>query len=172
MTVRILWGALLASTVMFLVVLLFVPNEHPNPMPILPPAFGVMALGMAVLSFALPSQQQKSALTRASVAVTEEADPNASGIIPYRDAPKRRVFADPKAAETTAFVAYQTPFILGCALSESIALFGFVIGFLGHPAPFFMPFFALSWLLLAVRFPTLARVRAPLERAKSAVFPS
>lgn len=172
LTPRILWGALLASTVLFLVVLLLQPHAPSQPMPILPPALGVMALGLAVFSFVLPMQQQRATLQRAKVEVTDAPDPNASGIIPYRDAPKRRVFADPAAAETAAFVAYQTPLILGCALSEAIATFGFVLGFLGHPPAVFLPFFVLSWILIAVRFPTLARVRGPLERAKGAVFPS
>ncbi|MBK8996524.1 MAG: hypothetical protein IPM35_12355 [Myxococcales bacterium] len=170
-TPRILWGALLASTVLFLAVLFFVPHEHAAPMPILPPALGVVAIGLGIFSFVLPMQQQRTVLQQAKVEITEAPDPNASGVIPYRDAPKRRVFADPKAAENKAFACYQTPLILGCALSEAIAIFGFMLGFLGHPPALFLPFFVASWVLIAVRFPTLARVRGPLEKAKGAVFP-
>jgi len=172
MTARILWGALFASTVMFLVVLQVAKNPHPEPIPLMAPMLGLVALGIAVVSFLLPSYQLKTVLTRSNVVVTEEADPTASGIIPYRDAPKRRVFAKPEQALATAFMAYQTPLILGCALSESIALFGFVLGYLGHPPLVYLPFFVLAWGLLAVRFPTLARVRRPLEKAKDAVFPA
>lgn len=172
MTARILWGALLASTVMFLVVLQFAKNPDPELIPLMPPLLGLVALGVAVVSVALPSYQVKTVLGKSDVAVTEEADPNASGIIPYRDAPKRRVFARPEQAEITAFMAYQPALILGCALSESVALFGFVLGFLGHSPAIYLPFFAVAWGLFAIRFPTRARVRAPLEKAKDAVFPA
>jgi len=172
MTVRILWFSLLVSTAMFLVVLVFAKNPEPNRMPILPPAFGVMALGLAVLSFVIPGQVQRTACARASLQLTEQADPNASSVIPYRDAPKRLVFADLEQASRAAFVAYQPAMIIGCSLCEAIALSGFVIAYMGHPLPLALPFFALSWLLFALRFPTLARVRGPLEKAKGAVFSS
>ncbi|GMV17496.1 MAG: hypothetical protein HS104_00135 [Polyangiaceae bacterium] len=171
LTPRILWGALLASTVLFLVVLFVQPHPPSIATPILAPALGAVAIGLAIFSFVLPMQQQRTVLQQAKVEITEAPDPNASGVIPYRDAPKRRVFADPKAAENTAFVNYQTSLILGCALSEAIAIFGFMLGFLGHPPVVFLPFFVASWVLIGVRFPTLARVRGPLEKAKGAVFP-
>lgn len=170
-TARILWGALLTSTVLVLVVLFMVPREPVAPMPILAPALGVVAIGLGIFSFVLPMQQRQRVLRDAKVGLTEAPDPNPSSVIPYRDAPKRLVFADPKAAETTAFASYQVALIVGCALCEAIALFGFMLGFLGHPPAVFLPFFVASWGLMAARFPTMARVRGPLEKAKGAVFP-
>jgi len=49
--------------------------------------------------------------------------------------------------------AYATPFILGLALTEATALFGFVLGFLGFAAPFFVPLFVLAWIGFLLRFP-------------------
>lgn len=172
MTPRILWGAIYFSTFLFLVVLVVQPGPRPEPQPVMAYAFAVLGLGLAVVSFTLPVILRKNAFDKVRLEITEAADPNASGIIPYRDAPKRRVFADPTAAMGTAFAVYQTTLILGCALNEAIALFGFMLGFLGHPPQVFMPFFVLAWLLFPFRFPTLARVLEPLEKAKGAAFPS
>ncbi|MBK7583106.1 MAG: hypothetical protein IPI67_23270 [Myxococcales bacterium] len=171
MTPRILWAAMLFSTVVFLFIVFTVKNPETNPIPLMPPALGFVALVVAAVSVILPAHQQRNALAQNKLELAEAADPNASSIIPDRDAPKRRVFANAKAAEKAAFMAYQTGLILGCALSESVALFGFVLGFQGHPPQFFLPFFVVSWILFAVRFPTLDRVLVPLEKATGAVLP-
>jgi hypothetical protein len=62
-----------------------------------------------------------------------------------------------------AGVIFQTPFILALALSESVAMFGFVLGWLGAPLPVAGAFFAASWVLLLARFPTRSRVFGPFE---------
>lgn len=43
--------------------------------------------------------------------------------------------------------------ILGLALTESVAIFGFVLGFLGFAPLQFMPFFAVAWVIFLLRFP-------------------
>lgn len=43
--------------------------------------------------------------------------------------------------------------ILGLALTESVAMFGFVLAFLGHPIVAYAPFFGVSWLCFLLRFP-------------------
>src|SRR5512141_3440963 len=122
-TPRLPWGALL-----------FTVHPEPQPLqPLLPPLFGVVSLVIAVVSFMLPAQGYKQIVQRQKPEIAEEADQQGSDIIPYRDAPKRRVFASPTDARRMARIAFQTPFILGMALSEAIALFGFALGFLGHP---------------------------------------
>lgn len=170
-TPRILWGALLFSTVLYLVVLFMVHPPHQELQPLYPPLFGLLSLGIAVVSFVLPAQGYKQTVLRQKPEIAEEADQQGSDIIPYRDAPKRRVFASPTDARRMARIAYQTPFILGMALSEAIALFGFVLGFLGHPLPYFIPFFVFAWVLMLVRFPTEKAVYGRYEQAMGASFP-
>lgn len=48
---------------------------------------------------------------------------------------------------------YITPFILGMALTESVALFGFILGFFNFAPTMYMPFFALAWIGFVLRFP-------------------
>lgn len=168
---RILWAALLVATAIFLVVVQVAPAPAPEPIPMLPAVLAVVALADAVASFLIPAMALRKALGAARVEVVEQAVADPNSVIPYRDAPKRRVFADANAATRAAVMAFQTPFILSLALSESIALFGFILGYLGHSKPVYLPFFVLSWILFLLRFPTRERVLGPLERAKGAVFP-
>ncbi|MFO0569735.1 MAG: hypothetical protein U0263_29060 [Polyangiaceae bacterium] len=170
--VRILWGALLASTFMYLVVLAFATVPQAQAVPALPPALGASSVVLAVLSFALPRQQAKSALSRQKFAIADVPEGAESDVLPYREAGKtRKEFAEPERAELAAFPAYQTGLILGSALCEAIATFGFVLGYLRFPPWVFLPFFALAWVLFLLRFPTRAKLRRLLEDAKGAHFP-
>jgi hypothetical protein len=97
------------------------------------------------------------------------ADPNrqASDVLPFRETTTvmRKVAKDPKAARQRALMIYQTAFILKMALAESIALYGFILHFLGFPLTVALPFFGVCWILMLVRFPTLEKAIAPLEQA-------
>lgn len=162
---RILWGALFASTFVYLIVLFVVPPQASEP-PELSLVIGmaVAAVGTAVTSLVVPRVAHAQALARHRLEVIERADTGASDILPYRDAPKRRVFADPKAAESLAFATFNAPFLLSLAMAEATALVGFVLAFLGLPLPRALPFFGVAWVLMAVRFPTLRQVIGPVER--------
>jgi hypothetical protein len=52
-----------------------------------------------------------------------------------------------------SLVRFQTAAILGLALTEAVALFGFVLGYLGFAPIMFMPFFVVAWLIFILRFP-------------------
>lgn len=54
--------------------------------------------------------------------------------------------------------AYLIALILALALAESIAIFGLVLGLQGAPPKVVMPFFALAWVLMVVRFPTAEKL--------------
>ena len=169
---RILFVALCTSTIVLLVVVFTAAPPDSGPQsPTLLPMLAVVSLAVLVMSFILPARQQAVGLAGSKLAVTEEPDPGASEVIPYRDAPKRQVFADPKQALKRAFGLYVPRFILEMALSEAVAVFGFVLGFLGYPPVMFLPFFGLSWLAMAARFPTPGKVIGPLERAFGARLP-
>ena len=60
--------------------------------------------------------------------------------------------ARPSAGETGYL--YVTALMLSLALAESVAILGLVLGFLGAPAPVVVPFFAASWILMLIQFPT------------------
>lgn len=165
---RIMWGAMFASTVMFLVVLLVVkPQQTPDNALLL--GLGAVALITAALSFAIPRNLHIQALARTKLEISEE--PDESGMPMPGNPRTRRVFANPKQAATRAIMLWQTPFILSLALSESVSIYGFVLGFVGFPLPVVLPFFVVSWLLFAVRFPTESKVLNPLIRVKRAHFP-
>jgi len=52
---------------------------------------------------------------------------------------------------------YLTELIVTLALAESVAIFGLVLGFLGAPARVAVPFFAVTWVLMLLRFPSAER---------------
>lgn len=168
MTARILWGAILMSVVLFLVVLQIVPRPPASPDPVLAPTFAAVALAIAVVSFLLPRHLHRSMLAKVEVPVTTEADPGAFGSFYREAAPSRRIIADREAAHRAAVACFMTPHVLRLALSESIALFGFVLGFLGHAPPVWAPFFAVGAVLIAIRFPTARQMIKPLEEALGA----
>jgi hypothetical protein len=166
-TIRILWGSLMASVCMILVVVFVAKNPNPQPPePMMAPAFALVALMVAGMSFFLPANMKKTAFKNMKLELEEVADTGASDVLPYRDAPKRRVFANPKEAARRAFMIYQTSTILECALSEAVGL-----GFLGFPPPIFIPFFVVSLSLMALRFPTVNKAFGPMERHFDAKLP-
>ena len=167
--VRILWAALFASTATFLVVLFIVPvgTEPPK---ILLPIFAVIAMGLAVTSVAFPRHAHRQALLRGNFPIEEVDDPDAIGMF-RSSAPKKRVFGETERTRDRAFMYYQTPFILGMALSEAIAMLGFVLGLLGWSIPHVLPFWAVAWILFAWRFPTERKVFEPLEATHNAKLP-
>jgi hypothetical protein len=166
---RVLWGALLASTFIYLYVLYTVARDRADlePDPALLPALGAVALGAAVASFLLPAQMHRAAAKSVKLEVKEIPDPNAS--VAFRDqTPTIRVFADPDEVRKKAVALYHTPLILSLALSEAVAVFGLVLGFLGFDWMMVLPFFVTSWILFALRFPEARHALEPLEKAHDA----
>lgn len=168
-TIKILWAALSFSTVLFFG-MTFVVKPQPNPdlPPFFPLILAAAALGSAVASFVVPQLQLKAGLRNMKLALKEEADPTASDVLPSSAAPRRKVFADPNIALSQSVMLYQTNLILALALSEAVALFGFVLAFMGQPLVVYLPFFVVCWALMALRFPTPERAIGPVERAHGA----
>jgi len=172
-TIRILWAALMGSVCMIFGTLFFVKPPQPAepPQPIMAAAFALVSLAVAGASFFMPATMRKTAFQNMKLDFEEVADTGASDVLPYRDAPKRRVFANPKNVARRALGMYQTSVILELALSESIGLFGYVLGFLGFPIAVVIPFFVVSLVLIAIRFPTPAKAFGPFERNFDATLP-
>jgi hypothetical protein len=171
-TLQFLWTAIGSATFAFAAILfsgLRAAGELP---PLFPLVVSLAALGILVASVVLPAQVQQNALRNRKLSIVERVDPS-SAFANYRGAVgKRRFFEDREAAQRAAIDAATVPTILRAALTESIALFGFVLGYLNAPAWQWLPFFVTAWLAFAVRFPTGRRVFGALEKARGATIPS
>ncbi len=169
MMVRILWGGILMFTFAFLVIRLIVPAAT-QAQPVLLPVLGVVALSLAIVSVVLPARTYQVAVAaRKKLPLREVSDTSGSDVIPAGFGPMKSVFVDPDAAIGAAFATFQTPFILGLALSEAVSICGFVLGQLGFGPLEYLPFFVVSWVLIGMRFPTVDKVLGPFERAQGAV---
>lgn len=174
-TILILWTALLLSIGIYAAILIIplMPLPQTPQNPIMLYAIAPVALIVAVVSFILPAQMYRQAALRNAPKTIEQSIQDDSFSAAYRNAPPtqtKKYFADTKAAQQSAFAVFMTPFILRLALSESIALFGFTLGFLGFPALHVAPFFILSVILFILRFPTQNAVFRPFEEAHQASF--
>ncbi len=171
MTPRILWAALLFSTLM-LGVLPYVatlPDQPPNP--ILLPVFGAVALGQVVLGLVFPeTAMRKSLATRLTKLIVER--PNPAAEVTFREAaPPIKAFDDPNVVWPQVFMIWQTSFILKMALAESVGLMGLVLPFQGFPREYTLPFVAVAVTLQIARFPTAAKIQAAVQKATGVELP-
>src|SRR5687767_5763591 len=165
-TLRVLWAALMASVGLFAVVILLLPPSGATPDPLHLPLFGGVAASIAIASLLVPRQILSAAVKSAALEIEEVADPDApSG---FAGVKRVAVFKDPAQARRRAFMIYQQYTILGCALSESVALFGVVLSRLGHPPTTGLPFVLFSLLLMALRFPSEEKALALFQSAAKA----
>jgi len=166
---RILWAAIFGTTVVLLGVLAVWDQVGPGsptalPLPVLG-ALGVAAVVDAVLSVLLPKNIYARGLRSLGLETRER--PQAERL--FADRPRRaRVFGDPAGARARAVPLFRTSHILGMALSECVCILGFVLKMLGGSWWVSLPFFLVTWLLLATMFPRPAEVEAGLERAYEA----
>ncbi len=165
---RVLWGALLFSTVIYLVVLITIAPETTGPATG-PHALVFAAIGitLAGTSIGLPPILYNGMLRRAGFETTDIPDEKAEAM--FRDQqPTRRVFQSPDFVKSRAAQIALTPNIIGLAMAESIAICGFVLGFLGQPLNIVLMFFLAAWTLMIPRFPTARRALEPVERVYQA----
>jgi len=171
-TLRILWGAMLGSIGMYLVVLLLVRKQQssgaaPTVMIVV---LAVISLGLTTASVVLPRHLFRKVVAKQDLPIKEEPLPGAFG--QYREgSATQRVFAKPKKAFDRALTLYNTPFVLGCALGEAVAVFGFVLGFLGAPLEIAAVFFAVGAIAIGEKYPSIASITKQLEAAKDAKMP-
>ncbi|HEX7601906.1 MAG TPA: hypothetical protein VF316_09890 [Polyangiaceae bacterium] len=147
---RILWLGIATASVLFLAVLRVgdLPSKPPDSMMVA--AIAAAALADLVVSVILPARLLGAALRGLSGQIVERAE--------------KRAFAEPQPANRAITAALQSPFILGLALTESVALFGLALGRLGAPFPVVLPFFAVAWVGFALRFPTQAKIAAAVKK--------
>jgi hypothetical protein len=171
-TMRILWGAMLGTVGLLAVLLLAgIRAEEPAPRDLLLPCiFASFSIGGGALSFLLPKSLFKQAAARADVEIVNDPVPDALVAGFRQAAPTHRVFADTLGAERAAAFAFNSPFVLSLALSESVGLMGFVLGFMGFVLPVWAPFMAVSVVLIALKYPTRETITKGFERARGARF--
>lgn len=170
---RILWGSLLGAVGVYAALAVSGLLEAPRApsSPVLFPAFGGLAVTLAVMSFILPANVYRQAVAGVKLAVIDEPASEVFAAQYRKASPTMKVFADPAAAVTKAAMCFQTPFILSLALSEAIAMFGLVLAVLGFGVMKAALFFAAGAALIIVRFPTAAKIIEPFEAAKGASLP-
>lgn len=168
-TPRILWGALLFSTLVYLVILQVIELPEAETDPTMLTVLAVAGLSSAIISVVWPAFLQRQLAAASKLEVEEVPDPDAQAM--FRDQiPTLRRFADPDAVVSKGAAIFFTPFILGMALAESVAIYGFVLGFLGFDLVTIIPFWVTAWALMLVRFPRWSDVLGPLEKAHDATF--
>jgi hypothetical protein len=162
---RILYAALVGSTVLLAVVAFVVPIDGaPSaPAPPMLVAMGVAALGAAVASFVVPVRLVSSGAHARAVRVVP-------GVVGNDGAVGPATFGEPAQALRQALLVAQTMLVLEMALSEAVSLLGFVLNRLGAPPAQFLPFLAAGTVLAALRFPTASHMLGPYERAHGASF--
>lgn len=171
---RILWGALLWSCVIYgglIVGGVFAPAEGMVANETLTLALAVASVGVAVASFVVPATLLGQGLSRLKLETHEVLDKDAEVL--FRDAaPRRLEVANPAAARAQIVPRYFTPFILSCALSEAVAIFGIVLAATGAATrEVSLSFVVCGALLIALRFPTGGAIEAKVERHTKARFP-
>ena len=181
---RILYGALVASSFLYLFVLFMVSSgvvsgvasdpastATPSADFTLVIAFAVVAVGVAAASFVVPRRLVEANLSAYRPDIETTRVPAPGGL--YADATEeRRVFSDPWGTRHDLRTKRFAPMILSWALSEAIAVFGLVLGFMGHELGAVLPFFVLCWALLIVHAPRFAIYDREAEQRYGATFPA
>jgi hypothetical protein len=166
-TRTILWGAILASTlVLAALAVMLPPPPEASALPLFPVVFGALAAAIAVVSFVLPARVVGLAMKRLEPEVRDEVDAEVEG--EYRDVKRVRVLRLEAPALERLLFATQAPFIMSLALSEVSSLLGLMLNRLGEPLITSAPFLAAGTLLVALRFPSQRALLAGLEKALGA----
>ena len=165
---RVLYAALVASTVLLALVGVLLPVP-PGVIaePLLPPILGAAALFVAVTSFVLPARLLAGAVAASPPEVSVELDAGeAAGF--RAPAPGRRLVRVGDDVLRRYAPALQTYTILGLALSEAISMLGLALTRIGADLRLAAPFFAAGTLLALVRLPSKAPLLGALARVTGA----
>jgi hypothetical protein len=166
-TLRILYAAIVSSTVVVALLGFLLPPTGLTPPPLVAPLLGVVAVVDAVLSFVMPSFLLGKAVLASPPEVEVELD--AAEAAGFRAAsPARRVVRMTDEVVRRYAQPLQSSTIVGLALSEAISLFGLVLSRLGADWRACAPFFAAGTCLALLRVPSIAPLASALARATGA----
>ena len=160
-TMKVMWASISFSTVIFLVIgTTAAPAPEEPPQMVMLFAFAALSLGLVGASQLVPKQVLIAALKAQKFQVLE---PEAQERM-FNDSPRRgRKFAQPDQVRQKLIQSAQSPFILGIALSEAVAIMGLVLMMLGFQLQHSLGFFVVSWVLLLSKFPKLESFERVLE---------
>lgn len=170
-TMRVLWFALLTAQGVFAGVSLLRPTNLQAPAPAVFLSLAAVAMVSGALSFVIPRRAYRTAALGAKVVVRD--GPSAVQQLALEAgfrtaAPVLKVFDDTTAARRAAYRSAMSSFILSLALSESVGIHGLAAAWMGVPLIQTAPFYAVAVVLVAMRFPTEAKVIADFEAARGA----
>jgi hypothetical protein len=160
-TYRILWGALVTSTLLLVGVVFGVtphPDRHHPLDATMETILFAAAAANAITSFVLPWYF----MSQAARSLGEMVVPGSAG------APAH--FREPLPVARKAVAIALPTLMITLALCVAVSLIGFVLHMLGAPLAHVLPVMATGTLLAAVRFPTARSIAGPLERATGARF--
>jgi hypothetical protein len=129
---RILWAALFVSTLIYVAVLELMTAQSEGHWQSLLLSFAFAGVGAAAASLFAPRFA--------------------------RGKRSRGATAEPRSSQARG--PYLVALILALAFAESVAILGLVLGLLGAPPSFVMPFFFVTWILMLIRFPTQEKLDA------------
>jgi len=170
-TMRILWAALIGSVGMLGVMLHVIgaPAERGAMPPHMDVMLGAFSVGVGIMSLAFPARLFAMTVRNAKLDIESrpgEARPERGDV--RQPLPTDRVFVDPELARGRAMGLWQQPLLIGMALAESIALMGFMLGFVGESMPVASAFFVAALVLMLLRYPRLSAIERALEQAANA----
>ena len=163
----ILYGAMFASTFVYLVVLQVAVPPHGAVDPTIAIALTGAGIMQAGMSLVLPRVLRAKALAALRLSLKEVEVASDSVIL--RDAKTSKVvFANPDQARARARGVGQTHWIIGWALAESVALDGLVLGFMGGTRMQVLPLFVICWVLFLAQMPRERELFLALEKSHEA----
>jgi hypothetical protein len=151
-SVVILWWGVFGSTWIVLTVLAVVPRPATLEQPELLPLLALVAVSTCAIGVMMPARLFKAGVKAQGVRLVETTDPDQ----PQGFGQTIKVAAEPERAARMLVPLYATRTILGSALGEAVALCGFVLGFLGAPLLWCLPFFVGGWLVMGYHYPKKA----------------
>ena len=146
MTLRMLWGSFLVSLCVFGVVL-FVATPGSDADPMMLYALSGVALMEVPMVFGIRFMQMGPSM----------------GLLTPNDLRENGVSEDVEEALLTARVKYQTGSLLGFAVSESVALMGFVCSFLSAQPLWYAVWASVAVVLLIIQFPRTEGILAIMD---------
>jgi hypothetical protein len=167
-TLRLICLAIASTNLVYFGVLFAIKRPDGMENPMLLPALGFAALSVAGASIVIPNLLWKNALKAQRIESKEQEDPDS----PSGFRKTVRVAVDPGAALSKIRAGYATKTILGCALGESVGLFGFVLGMLGLAPVMTLPFFIVSLGLILNHYPSEGKMVQTAETALGIRIPS
>ena len=172
LTSRVVWFALTASIWVYVGIVYYLQALDKEPTRTLDPMFAATfyVLSGAVAAASLVYRRWARSDSRFERILRENVDPNALAMNPKTRQPNISLLRRLEALqdfEQRIFrlnMLYQTSMIVSLALNEVIALFGFVLGFVGRDMGTSIPFAVIATALNLVVFPRPESVTARVQR--------